>query len=218
MDDIRIDHRGPAVFVDLGDGLEAAYALAPEGGRVVITEVRVRAKEGQALPVGGLTARHLRRLRLGQATRVYREDLADAVAHPDRTARFLKVLGMAAEARGHGDWFKSWVEDAVEEGRPWLEVVARLSARPQGESRTLRLARTAAMYVLACDEGIGAPNERVAAQQGRSMRQVRDDLYAARHAGLLTPTLQGRAGGDLTEKGVSILGGAEFDPPAGGQD
>ena len=50
------------------------------------------------------------------------------------------------------------------------------------------------------------PNRLVAERQGRAASHVRDDLYAARHLGLLTAAAgKGRAGGELTDKARAIL-------------
>lgn len=83
-----------------------------------------------------------------------------------------------------------------------LERAARRPAR----DRLGRLAETAALYVKARAENAPAPNQRVATIQGRSGSKVRDDLRAARRAGLLTETPgRGRAGGTLTDKARAIL-------------
>jgi hypothetical protein len=73
--------------------------------------------------------------------------------------------------------------------------------------RLRRLAATAALYVEAIGAGRRDPNESVAEAQGRPMRAVRDDIYAARREGLLTGSVRrGRPGGQLTPRAHEILG------------
>jgi hypothetical protein len=200
-----IDYRGPSVTVDLDDDWQAVYEVAPQRGDMVIGSVTIRPRRN--LPAGGLTARLTRTLRPATALRLFRRDLA-AVSRPGSieaqaqaaAAAFLVAVSAAGSQEDAIDVLQNrWV--GWDEALAWL----RYGTAPPSSDRLRRVAETAALYVTALAEG-RAPSERVARIQGRSTGQVRDDVRAARRAGLLSESPgRGRVGGALTERAREIL-------------
>ncbi|HEX9710690.1 MAG TPA: hypothetical protein VGB42_12095, partial [Candidatus Thermoplasmatota archaeon] len=176
----------------LAPGWTVAYRLVRQGSAVVVGEVRVFPHElgresvpgcwsaevlgAQAtVPPGGLTARLLRRLRIGAHYRV------------------------AAEA------FDRLAEDAVlgEDARAAVGL-AKLPQRPPGPSRPgrprglgLRAARLARAYVELVARGSVRPVAELAPRVRLTPSQVRDALRDARERGYLTSPGQGKRGGSL---------------------
>ncbi len=125
------------------------------------------------------------------------------------TRRVSAKDGAAAGERLGEDW-RGWLEERAQRWVPWYGAIDKLRSAPAGQgNRKRRLAETAALYVRAVADGVLAVNEHVAKIQGRPAYAVRDDIYAARQAGLLTPApKQGRPGGHLTRAAIDILKGA----------
>jgi hypothetical protein len=228
-----IDWRGPWVIVDLDDGWEAVYSLAPQGSDIVISRVEIRPRMPPGvLPPGGLTTRLTRTLRPPLALKLFRDKLAeyltpgtDAFRSQGVAIRFL-VAGALSEQIGSGavttetaaavmtflaadePGWQDWLSRQSERWAGWGAALDELrpgSRRPPRD-RLRRLAETAALYVSARADNDPAPNRRVAEIQGRTAERVRDDLRAARRAELLTETPgRGRAGGTLMAKAREIL-------------
>jgi hypothetical protein len=228
-----IDWRGPWVIVDLDDGWEAVYSLAPQGSDIVISRVEIRPlMPPGVLPPGGLTTRLTRTLRPPLALRMFREELAEFLtpgtdgSRSQATAlRFQMTLTLQEQvtsgaitpeiassamtflATDETGW-QDWLMRNDERWKGWgaaLDELGPGSRRPPRD-RLRRLAETASLYVSARADNDPAPNRRVAEIQGRSVEKVRDDLRAARRAELLTETPgRGRAGGTLTAKAREIL-------------
>lgn len=196
----RLD--GPVVTMELSADWRAVYVLASQGSEIVVTEVRV-VPRGE-IPQGGMTARLLRELRPGLAVQQVRRD---AQRHLQETPVRVRASPEVVAAAAHDP---RWIVYALPDpraGRPWAAVQEALIAAPTLRGgRLLRLAGTAELYVGAVMRGDPRPNETVAMAQRRSVGAVRDDLYAARGAGLLTRTgRRGKAGGRLTAEALSIL-------------
>ncbi len=201
----------------LGDAWIVALRLTVQDGQPVIAEARIfpndpsdpdfpsdlpglpagigdRAMRGEwtpngnAVPRGGLTTRMIRRVHTG--------DLSGTIA---------KKLRHINEAfRPVGDDTPSIVELAG--GPGWDAVVHRAQQQPAGLFRDQRLAMTAALYVDACQQDPRHANRQVAEQLAIPVEHVRDRIYAARVAGLLTAGPgKGRAGGRLTDEAQEIL-------------
>ena len=228
-----IDWRGPWVIVDLDDGWEAVYSLAPQGSDIVISRVEIRPRMPPGvLPPGGLTTRLTRTLRPPVALRLFRDELAEfltpGTASYRSQATVLRFLMtrtlqeqvtsgtitpeiassamtfLAADEPGWQDWLSRHSERWTGWGAALDEL--RPGSRRPPRDRLRRLAETAALYVSARADNDPAPNRRVAEIQGRTAEKVRDDLRAARRAELLTETPgRGRAGGTLTAKAREIL-------------
>lgn len=228
-----IDWRGPWVIVDLDDGWEAVYSLAPQGSDIVIAGVEIRSRMPPGvLPPGGLTTRLTRTLRPPVALRLFRDELAEFLTpgtaafraqaamlgfFATRTLKEQVTSGaitpeiaasamtlLAADEPGWQDWL-------FRHGERWtgwgaaLDELGPGSRRPPRD-RLRRLAETASLYVSALADNDPAPNRRVAEIQGRTPEKVRDDLRAARRAEFLTATPgRGRAGGTLMAKAREIL-------------
>jgi len=129
--------------------------------------------------------------------------LESGAVTPEAVAEATALL-VAGELPGWKDWLSEQDERWTGWG-PALEELGPGSRRPPRD-RLRRLAETGALYVSARAENHPAPNQRVAEIQGRTAEKVRDDLRAARHAGLLTKTPgRGRAGGTLTAMAREIL-------------
>ena len=203
----------------LGDAWIVALRLTIQDGEPVIAEARIfpndpndsdyradlpgvpagigqRAMTGEwthdrsVVPRGGLTARLIRRVRTGDGlSATIREKL-----------------------RHINDGFRPVGEDTpslvgLAGGPGWDAVIRRIQQQPPvGVSRVQRLAMTAALYVTACQQDPGHANREVAQRLGIPVEHVRDRIYAARIAGLLTGGPgRGRAGGRLTPEGHEVL-------------
>lgn len=145
-----------------------------------------------AVPRGGLTTRMIRQVRTGDLSAAVHEKAQDLDQH------FPGLLGLAG-------------------GPGWAALVDRAERQPPHETRVQRLARTAALYVDACQRDPRHANRLVAQQLGIPVAHVRDRIYAARISGLLTAGPgRGRAGGLLTAQAQEVL--AAIEPPKGGSD
>jgi len=99
-----------------------------------------------------------------------------------------------------------------------MQLAFGSNARPLDRmARNARLATVAAEYVQACARHSRRPNEDVAAKVGKPASRIRDDLLAARRAGLLTETVQGSPGGRLTDKALAILESLTSEPSKEGK-
>lgn len=190
--------------VPVSKGWVAASRLTLQAGRLVIAEVRVFPDEETALrreepagrwsgellgvkaevPPGGLTARTLRAVRLGEHPRhvgdvvrwVTRQYGSDAF----RSGGSLAALGLAPE---------------TERPRPRREF-----GRPDSFFAAL-----ADDYVRRVKRGSAKPNAEIAAERGQDARTITGWLNEARARGLLTSPGYGRAGGELTKYGDRVL-------------
>ena len=203
----------PWIYEPLDDAWVVAYRIVAQGGEPVVGEVRIFPREtpkgdlrtsllgpgewsGKLLghlatvPRGGLTARLLKRVRLGaQVTNVRhvlqwwdsgayqdlaKQELGAEVASPLEPGGFASAMGFAPRPK---------------RGRP--------PAAP------LYYARLARDYVSALRRGSRRPLADLAATRNMKVSQVRDAIRRARSLGLLTGGKKsGRAGGQLTDKGV----------------
>jgi hypothetical protein len=166
--------------LELDDHWRASCRLALQGGKIVIAEVRVRPR-GDELPEGGITARLLRQVRVGDV-------LADpelALFLKDQPARFNfsdELLPRGAVHRpgrgGRDDLFFARVS------AKYLDLMGRGSHRPVWDLMDA-LVRNGGRFTEAT---------------------VRGFLNEARERGLLTtPARKGQAGGELTDRAEQLL-------------
>ncbi len=180
--------------VDDGRGRWKVSAdLTPVDGETVIRSVRIE-PEGD-LPAGGLNWATLR----------VPLDGLRAAGCGDRAATG------ARKATAEGEMSEDQILDV---GR------ALMGASPLGfpTSRSdYDLARLAQVYASTFAAGERPVRGRVAALTGLTPKEVGARVYAARDKNLLTPTQQGRAGGQLTQRAKDLLlrlGGTSAEPPA----
>lgn len=174
----------------LPGGARAIYTIGEDDGRLIVSEVYVSRPRG-------VTSRNCR-VSPAAALEIYREETRRELA-PERL-RIAAPLFQLATRLGVGQ-----AEPDASAAAVVQTSLAIVQSQGQG-GRLLRLATTAALYVQACDRGERTPNEAVGRLQGRPASHVRDDLKAARAAGLLEAApVQGMAGGRLTPKAIELL-------------
>lgn len=102
-------------------------------------------------------------------------------------------------------WAKVHTEDVIKR----LDIAHRRKAdgrvprRPRGGHNDLYYARWARRYVVARERP--SPVQRLSKRHHLSVSQIRNILYEARQRELLTDSLKGKAGGDLTDKAIALL-------------
>jgi hypothetical protein len=174
-------------------GWTVAYRLAPQDGQPVIAEVRVTPPK--RLPSGGLSTAVLRSVHLSEPMEVWPEVIR-------------------ALERQHGP---EVIQRAFVERPGFSAAAARQPRRPgRGGRSDIYYAQAAQDYVAIINKG--GPGARtptkVLAQRApfarlrNSEQAARDTIHAARVRGLLTRSQSGRAGGQLTEKAISLLKGS----------
>lgn len=193
-----------------GDGWTAAFRLVVKGQRVVVAEVRCFPSPtteeaervfatgrpiGQSaaevvgakatVPEGGLTRRRLQQVAFAAAERGARE-----------------LLRHVAREEGRSDLLLAEATSALQPRR----ARGRRRQRSGEESRELKLARVAALYVGAHAAGNRMATKTVAAQLGVSTGRIRQQLVEARREGLLVKPEPGKPGGELTAKARQLLG------------
>lgn len=172
-------------------------------GRRVLCELRVMPAEGAELPTGGsaadppaggLTARDLRRLKIGKLARGLERHLDATEYRPEAPTRRETLYAPP-------------------------EVVELLGSRKRRPTRPGRRGHPLEFYAEAARayvESLGSRQPVVEAARALgeawgceppSIRYVRGLLDSARRRGLLTRPQPGRAGGELTEKGRAALEG-----------
>ncbi len=214
----------PAVMVNvkeawvvkpLADGWIAAYAIAQQAGRLVVSEMRVYPDEHQSattdepaknphagewsghltgiaatVPEGGLTATITRQATLGQdVTGALPEIIARMQREFPRLSARLNQWGLTAEET------RAKVADGGRRGKP----------------RTF-YARVAEVYAAAAANGSGHPVEDVARTLHLRVSTAKNAVAKARgpDMGFLSPSLgRGSKGGSLTLAGRTALGKAE---------
>jgi len=204
---------------DIDRDWQVVYRLAiQDSEQVVIAGLTIRPRDwrasgarppaGRGLAPGGLSSRQLRSLKPGTSLRDF---VAAARDDPGRFRPAVDEVGILDLAALFGAEATAEFQEKLDGYFfEWLELLKTFPVfRPSSipVQRRLRLARTAALYVKARDEGYAAPRKRVAELQGRAEAAVRDDLYAARHESppLLSTSPKGRAGGVLTDAAIAIL-------------
>jgi hypothetical protein len=197
--------RGRSVWYEtaIDDNWMAAYRLTQQSGHVVVSELRVfplevhRARTDTAsaglwsavvladkalAPKGGLTARVLRKVRIGEhATKA------------DESLEGWRRMGLLDLSTGLGGTKRKMNQSQPTRGRP---------GHPP-----LFYARIAKTYAEALARKSTRPTEVVAARHQLTPSHARDLIHKARVGGFLTGTIKGRSAGALTPKSQAVLDG-----------
>jgi hypothetical protein len=152
-----------------------------QGDQLVVSSCTI-SPAGDEVPVGGLTARQLRRATLGDLTRLASQSLVaklmtaiapDTTANPAEDDQVHPHPGRAGrDDHFYAVWAARYAEQAAYTASPIAEL-AELHDRPPA--------------------------------------RLRDYIAQARRRGLLTETTPGRSGGQLTDKAIALLGLPEDD-------
>lgn len=193
----------------LDDHWFVRFDLTEQDGRPVVTGVHVLAF-GQRVPLGGLNANVLRRIRLGavdEALREWREDR--------RSPKGWDMPGWPSAALKELEEETELLFAALD---PWLTTPRRPGRQGRSDEDYARLA---AAYVDLIDRGSRSPirdlAEELRARGGDWLadESVRQLIHAARARGLLSASPPGKAGGALTPIAIELL--ASIDASAGGR-
>jgi hypothetical protein len=161
-----------------------------------------------SIPEGGIRARMLRSIRLGDHLRESRQTAIDNLRRVPNLLERLVGFGYTAED------IERWRESLTTP-----EVLAQGHGEDYPE---LLYARISALYVNAIGSGSKRPHVDVADQlgDGWTSTKVREWVRRARsrEMGLLTETAKGVAGGDLTNKARRILDDAGYEEESYGED
>jgi hypothetical protein len=188
----RTDEEGRTWFLfEYADGWLIALRLAKQQGTAVVAEIHLArgdvfkgpSLEDTDLPPGGLSARRLQGVRLGEVLAALRERA--------RFDRKLKDLGSF--------FFTNSLGLSVEDLTP-----PRRTGRKGHPERYY--AEWALAYVELLSAGVEWPIKDLAAGRGYSEATVRGVINRARKLGLLTPSPPGKAGGELTSRATALLG------------
>jgi hypothetical protein len=171
---------------DLSDGWTVREEFAVQDGRRIVTSLTIRPTVAGTVPAGGVTARLLRVVKVGQFAAGLRQMLA-------------KFYGVDAA-------------DRIFDGIGWASRPRRRKrpARLRADDRFY--AELARDYVTWCQVGERKPTAALAAARGVPPEVMRSHIHLARKNGFLTDTGRGKAGGALTEKAHRAL--ARKTPPA----
>jgi hypothetical protein len=158
--------------------------FAIQNGRRIVRKLTIEPRDD--IPPGGITARLLRTIKIGQLASGLRQKLRQF--HDEGTAgRVFDEMNWSAQSRR----------------RP----------RPRYSRATdayyLALAQD---YVRLCSAGERTPVSTLAKQRKVQIVRVRSHINLARRNGFLTDTSRGKPGGTLTEKARRVLGEKEAPP------
>jgi hypothetical protein len=204
---------------------EARYEFHARDGEPLLTRVELRPWANRA-PEGGVTARLLRELRIGEAYAAVRAFLVGqlkAIAagdYPEAVRRGLAQLGGDEQARKRLEksilqGLAEWTDSHPDRAPTWNVhaagyTVADALKEPRRPGRRGRddafFAAFAAEYVARVAEGSSRPVAELAKRRHLSPERVRDVLHQARTRELLTRPASGKAGGHLTEKALALFG------------
>jgi hypothetical protein len=175
---------------DLDDGWTVRESLVMQGGRRVVSALAIRPTSA-AIPAGGITARLLRRVKVGHLARGFQHSLA-------------KYFGAAAA-------------DRVFNELGW-SAGPRLRRRPRRRRVDDRYyAELARDYVALCRQGDRKPTRTLAQLRDVPPDQMRSHVHLARANGFLSATTRGTASGSLTPKAARALSAAPRAAPDDGQ-
>ena len=192
----------------LGDRWIAACRIRAQDGQPVVAELRVFPSEpsrpvcggrwsaevrgDQAeVPPGGLTARLLREVRIGEHVRHFTKSLQGSL----QTWRSPPIASGQPAPWG-------WPPERGGFVPPAVRNIHRLGRKGRPDLFYAKLAR---QYVTRLRSGSARPVKEIATAQSLPQERVRDMIHEARKRGLLTRFEQGRPGGELTERCNEVL-------------
>jgi hypothetical protein len=210
----------PILRAKLGEDWITERQLTVQGARVVVAAIRVyparwrnapersyeQAGVEAEVPPGGITARLLRRIRMGAHL-----DHFGATLRPRRQPGQTKQE--AAEAQETAASIRQLVghftSSSFAAGRWHSRAAIPQNGRRRPGRRPLAdaaIAEAAAGYVLACRRRSPHPIRDTARASGMTEARLRDLVYRARNRrGFLSETAQGSGGGDMTPVGRAQL-------------
>ena len=169
----RWDTDGDSQETDLDNGWTVRERMAMQGGRRVVSELSIVPTSG-TVPAGGITARLLRRVKVGQFAR----GLQQAIT---------KYFGADAA-------------DQLFDNQGWSSG-KRARRRPQHRRVDDRYyAELARDYVTLWQQGDRKPTNTLARLRDVRPEHIRSHIHLARANGFLSETTRGTAGGSLTRK------------------
>ena len=225
---ISLRRDGGVFLIDVDETWVARYEFEYRDGAPVFTEVRVFAGDARKLkpdkdageqadpaPPGGLAATALRRVTPGEHLGVLYRRLGETADEAERKREIGPRLSpLAGRPPFPSDYttVPAVATFQLEDYELSRDELRRTSRRPRAAS-DLRYAKVAARYVAAVTRGSRRPAAEVAEEMTRDggwyePQHVKELTYEARRRGFLTPTRQGRPGGQLTEKALEVLRGA----------
>ncbi len=187
--DQRYEPDGSWQETDLPGGWTVREDLALVDGRRIVASLTIRPTTDGVVPAGGVTARLLRLVKVGQFAAGLRQTLAKHYG-ADAAARIFDGIGWASRPRRRK--------------RP---------ARLRADDRFY--AELARDYVTWCQTGERKPTAALAAARGVPPELMRSHIHLARKNGFLTDTGRGKAGGALTPEAHRTLA-RKASPPAPG--
>jgi hypothetical protein len=173
MREQRWDTDGEWQETDLDSGWTVRERMAMQGGRRVVSELSIVPTSG-TVPAGGITARLLRRVKVGQFARCLQETITQ--------------------------YFGADAADRLFDGFGWSSR-KRPRRRPQHRRVDDRYyAELARDYVTLWQQGDRKPTNTLARLRDGRPEQIRSHIHLARANGFLSGTKRGTAGGLLTRK------------------
>ena len=188
------------VETPLGDDWVVAVRILPQDGQPVVGELRVFPSEPgrpvyggrwsaevlgdkAKVPRGGLTARLLREVRIGESLRFFTSGFRD------RHKSWLELIGI-------------WPQGRRGYTLPSTRNVSRLGRRGKPDIFYANIAKDYVKRVIA---GSRSPVKEMAKARRFPPENMRDMVHEARRRGLLTSGKQGKLGGGLTDEVRAIL-------------
>lgn len=173
----RFEADGSAQETDLPTGWTVVEVFAEQEGRRVVSALTIRPTESD-VPVGGITARLLRQIKIGAFGGPLQEKVRE--------------------------FFGGASADALAVGLGWTSAQRRKRARSRRPD-DLYYAVLAHEYADLLKTGTRQPIKQLAVIHGLDRPRMRSRIMLARRNGFLSETTRGALGGALTEKAQSIL-------------
>jgi hypothetical protein len=186
----------------IDDTWMAAYRLAQQAGHIVVAEIRVFPLEPERPRLSSTGAGLWSAELLGDMAKVPREGLS---------ARVLRKVRMGEHTMMADEALESWRSLGILKGMSGLADTARMTkleapTRGRPGHPPLHYARLARTYAAAVARKSPRPTEVVAARHRLTLGHARDLIHKARVRGFLTTTIKGRPAGALTPKAKALLG------------
>lgn len=169
----RWDSDGGGQETDLDSGWTVRERMALQGGRRVVSELSI-VPTSSRVPVGGITARLLRQVKVGQFARGLQQTIAKHFG-TDAADRLFHHLGWSSGKRPRQRPRRRRADDGY-------------------------YAELAGDYVTLWQQGDRKPTQTLARLRGVRPEHLRSHIHLARANGFLSETTRGTAGGSLTRK------------------